>query len=453
MSEENRFARALGSVDLASVRHLLDDFFSYISSKATLSRLDAMKLWRGLYFGFWNADKLDRQITLAQDIARRIQSLPKDKALVFLRAFWETMREFWTKIDHFRISKFMMLVRVLLYEAVVLGMRMRMEGKEEEGGWKRVGVFVSKWSLGSSPSDEKKEDGEKEKDIEEKPKLTRKKRVRGEKVKRDIERDDSCVGLPVGLLYHICDVMLPCVDTAFKHAYDGSIGKGVDMDRMRGDVDIEENTTIKEKFKSIASEASEYVHCILDLCSFLHTSASLENKKVIDLVKKNVFLPLVSQERDLPPGVDFVELQLVLQDSLFRLASSPQTAHPIAKMAYFVLSILESGMERRRIDFGRERELTSKVEFDEEENGVEEMEKEVLVQENQKEQDGKDDQSVRKSRKRSQKKTVEKEAELEVSSSQSDWSNTQDSVSDGLGAPIIDGVRRSLRKRRKPRDI
>merc|ERR1719440_1097924 len=60
-----------------------------------LQRLDFMKLWKGLYFGIWMADKRPVQQELAVNIALLVNDVPRDKQVMWIECFWETMQAAW----------------------------------------------------------------------------------------------------------------------------------------------------------------------------------------------------------------------------------------------------------------------------------------------------------------------------------------------------------------------
>lgn len=82
-----------------------------------LERLEYMKLWKGLYFGMWMADKRLVQQELAVNTAMLLNDVPAMKQAMWIDTFWETMQAHWEKLDIHRISKFLLFVRIIVAEA------------------------------------------------------------------------------------------------------------------------------------------------------------------------------------------------------------------------------------------------------------------------------------------------------------------------------------------------
>jgi len=81
-----------------------------------LERLDYMKVWRGLYYGFWMSDKRPVQQELAVNMALLLGDVPREKQMLWLEVCWEEMQDGWEKLDIHRMSKYMLLVRIIMAE-------------------------------------------------------------------------------------------------------------------------------------------------------------------------------------------------------------------------------------------------------------------------------------------------------------------------------------------------
>lgn len=77
------------------------------------------RLWKALFFALWNYDKMYNQHLFCEQISLIIHTLPTHKAEHFLTEGLTLIDNYWNKIDHHRINKFMKLVRYLLREAHV----------------------------------------------------------------------------------------------------------------------------------------------------------------------------------------------------------------------------------------------------------------------------------------------------------------------------------------------
>merc|ERR1712100_664858 len=71
----------------------------WLQKHPNLSRLEFMKLWKGLYFGVWMADKRPVQQELAVNIALLVNDIPREKQIMWIDSFWETMVTAWEKLD------------------------------------------------------------------------------------------------------------------------------------------------------------------------------------------------------------------------------------------------------------------------------------------------------------------------------------------------------------------
>lgn len=89
----------------------------WLTKHPDLQRLDFMKLWKGLYFGIWMADKRPVQQELAVNIALLLNDVPRDKQAMWIDCFWETMQTAWEKLDIHRISKYLLVIRIVIAES------------------------------------------------------------------------------------------------------------------------------------------------------------------------------------------------------------------------------------------------------------------------------------------------------------------------------------------------
>jgi ribosomal RNA-processing protein 1 len=58
----SKFARALGSTDYGTREKGLQALSRFLVHKESMSELDMMKLWKGLFFCFWHSDKVPVQV-------------------------------------------------------------------------------------------------------------------------------------------------------------------------------------------------------------------------------------------------------------------------------------------------------------------------------------------------------------------------------------------------------
>lgn len=82
---------------------------------------DCLRIWKGLFYSMWMADKPLPQENLANDIASLIHCFDNTEAsLQFFAMFLKTMSTEWLGIDQWRIDKFLMLVRKVTREVMKL---------------------------------------------------------------------------------------------------------------------------------------------------------------------------------------------------------------------------------------------------------------------------------------------------------------------------------------------
>ena len=92
-------------------------FLAARQTSSSLSTLEILKLWMGLYYALWMADRAVPQQNLCNDLAALLSVFDRDDnaaAIAWLRGFWATMARKWTEIDVLRMEKFLLLVRRVL---------------------------------------------------------------------------------------------------------------------------------------------------------------------------------------------------------------------------------------------------------------------------------------------------------------------------------------------------
>ncbi|XP_047943317.1 ribosomal RNA processing protein 1 homolog [Salvia hispanica] len=76
-----------------------------------LSDSDFKKLWKGLFYCLWHADKTPNQVALIDRLISLFHSLQPAVSLEFFRGFLVTLRREWPGIDRLRLDKFYLLIR------------------------------------------------------------------------------------------------------------------------------------------------------------------------------------------------------------------------------------------------------------------------------------------------------------------------------------------------------
>lgn len=83
----------------------------FLSHPRKLSLLEFEKLWKGLYYSMWFSDRPRPQQRLAKDLASLFEIIPKQNWEAFNESWWVVICREWSSIDHWRLDKFLMLVR------------------------------------------------------------------------------------------------------------------------------------------------------------------------------------------------------------------------------------------------------------------------------------------------------------------------------------------------------
>ncbi|ROV86971.1 hypothetical protein VSDG_10079 [Cytospora chrysosperma] len=117
------FIKNLASSDRKTRTAALESLRTFLSAKhisSSLSTLDILKLWKGLFFALWMCDRPLPQQALCNDLAALIWILPEPAVIPWLTGFWATMaREWTTGIDVLRMEKFLLLVRRMFGTSLV----------------------------------------------------------------------------------------------------------------------------------------------------------------------------------------------------------------------------------------------------------------------------------------------------------------------------------------------
>ncbi len=113
-----KLARRLAHNDKKVRDSTVKNLRRWLSKHDSVSKLDLMKIWKGLFYCFWMSDKRPVQRELSNKISRLIQPLAPKRACMYYTVSLETLCREWTLIDKLRMDKFMMLARMICYEAI-----------------------------------------------------------------------------------------------------------------------------------------------------------------------------------------------------------------------------------------------------------------------------------------------------------------------------------------------
>ena len=78
---------------------------------------ELLRLWRGLWYALWMADKRVNQTAVAVEAVQLGQVYSDADYTLWTRAFFETLISMWSGLDKWRVDKFLLLVRVFVAES------------------------------------------------------------------------------------------------------------------------------------------------------------------------------------------------------------------------------------------------------------------------------------------------------------------------------------------------
>ncbi|KAH9238115.1 hypothetical protein K456DRAFT_1414157 [Colletotrichum gloeosporioides 23] len=135
------FIKNLASSDRKLRTQALTSLQTFLGSHRSLTRLDALKLWKGLFYAMWMCDRAVPQQNLAAELASLTACLQNADVPAWLSAFYETMSKNWTDIDVLRMEKFLLLVR----RTFASGLTWVKEGDYTEGRADALAGVLAEW--------------------------------------------------------------------------------------------------------------------------------------------------------------------------------------------------------------------------------------------------------------------------------------------------------------------
>lgn len=130
--ETNTFVKQLASNNRNVRENALETLHKYLNTKQfkVAKQLQYNKLWKGLYYAMWFSDRPRPQQRLANELgelnvfyfnerdnqdAKGTLTLNDEAFIKFSKAFWKIICMEWFQIDRYRIDKFLMLVRRVVF--------------------------------------------------------------------------------------------------------------------------------------------------------------------------------------------------------------------------------------------------------------------------------------------------------------------------------------------------
>lgn len=115
--ENINLARSFVNPDDVERKKALNNFKNYLGSITSISELEMLKLWKGLYYAMWLCDKAPVQAQLAEFLSQLTHGFQKNTiTFLYLRAFFRTVVREWTVLDYHRVNKFYVLIRLVVRE-------------------------------------------------------------------------------------------------------------------------------------------------------------------------------------------------------------------------------------------------------------------------------------------------------------------------------------------------
>lgn len=129
----NAFVRKLASNDRRTRERAFKVLKQYLSSEShaeSLNKLELEKLWKGLFYTMWFSDRPLPQKRLATKMSQLFsQCIPEEKFPAFVSAFWYIMSQEWSKVDKWRVDKYLLLMRYVVKECFEMLKRSKFEEK------------------------------------------------------------------------------------------------------------------------------------------------------------------------------------------------------------------------------------------------------------------------------------------------------------------------------------
>lgn len=131
----HNLSQTFTSVSPTNRKKSLETVIKYISKhNSSITRLQILKIWKGLYYNMWLSDKVLAQRELAVGISQLQRMFEtKESFFSFLEEFYLMMRFRWDSMDHYRMDKFTFLQRTMLAESLDILKRKGFDNEFAEG--------------------------------------------------------------------------------------------------------------------------------------------------------------------------------------------------------------------------------------------------------------------------------------------------------------------------------
>lgn len=114
------FAKHLASCNKKTRDTAVELLRRWLEAQTHVSDLDFKKIWKGLFYCVWHADKHEVQAQLIDKLASLIRTLDLALARHYFQVFLLTMVREWSGIDHLRLDKFYLMLSRFLHHIFLL---------------------------------------------------------------------------------------------------------------------------------------------------------------------------------------------------------------------------------------------------------------------------------------------------------------------------------------------
>lgn len=115
-----KYVKDLGSNDRQKRLDAVEAVNKFLQTKRNdIDDIELQKLCVGLFYAMWACDRPRTQQAMAADMASMFLVVHESYYYRFVEAFWAILAKQWEKVDRYRIDKFYMLMRRVIYSSIL----------------------------------------------------------------------------------------------------------------------------------------------------------------------------------------------------------------------------------------------------------------------------------------------------------------------------------------------
>eukprot|EP01031_Cornospumella_fuschlensis_P027275 gene27275-32946_t len=118
-SDESLFAKALTDPDASTRKKTfstLERFLERDKAVASYKSKNFLRLWKILYYTLWLTDKIHIQQEMVESLVGLLDKLKLPQQVMFFEAFFHILLKEWNFLDQYRMNKFYVLIRAMIYK-------------------------------------------------------------------------------------------------------------------------------------------------------------------------------------------------------------------------------------------------------------------------------------------------------------------------------------------------